>query len=274
MKKDCRDYRVTPPPIYFVHIMKTGGSAMGEYLRPQYDPRACYPPRKDPNFTRKKINVQSILNLSSRQRARIRFYTLHMPAWVAAKVAPGHLHVAVMREPVARTVSHLKHIARGCNIDSLEEIYDDPRWRNRLSNYQTRVFGLQPSDHRTRWEVTLGVLRVLLSRGARSDIEPLPPGRNIGDYWLFTAMENDRSMEEADLERAIAMVDSFDLVGVTEKLGEFQAALEALTGTRGDVEQVNVAPQSPELPDTLMDRIRQDNHLDTRLYNHVLSRWC
>lgn len=274
MNKDHRDYRVTPPPIYFVHIMKTGGSAMGEYLRPQYDASACYPPREDPNFARKKLNIDSILKLSSRQRARIRFYTMHMPAWVAAKVAPAHLHVAVMRDPVARTVSHLKHIARGCNIDSLEEIYDDPRWRNRLSNYQTRIFGLQPSDHRTRWEVTLEVLKVLLSRRANTHIEPLLPGRNLGDYWLFTAMESDRPMEEADLERAIALVDSFDLVGVTEKLEEFQAALEALTGTRGDVEQVNVAPQSLQLPDTLMDRIRQDNQLDARLYDHVLSRWC
>lgn len=264
---------MTPPPIYFVHIMKTGGSAMGEYLRPRYAPKACYPPRGDANFARKKISIDSILKLSPRKRANIDFYTLHMPAWIAAEVAPQHLHMAVLREPVARTISHLKHIGRGCGIEDLQEIYDDPRWRNRLSNYQTRIFGLRREDHQSRRDATRKVLKVLFTPGERKKLEPLPPGRTVGEYVLYTAMQNDRPMEAGDLERAVELVDSFDLVGVTEKLGDFRERLEDIAGIHGEVEQVNVAPQTPQLPDTLIKRIRQDNALDTQLYNHVLSLW-
>ena len=101
-----------------------------------------YPGAPEPARAMAKTSLQVLLEVSRAEQRPRDFYSVHMPAWVAEEVAPHHVRVTVLREPVARTISHLRHIARAMQLvggqpafGSLQELYDDPRWHERLVNY-------------------------------------------------------------------------------------------------------------------------------------------
>lgn len=82
-----------------------------------------------------------------------------------------------------------------------------------------------------------------------------------------------RPRTEDDLLAAITMADSFDVIGVTERLDSFLAQLGDVMGiSLGQVPRRNVAPDSLRIPDALRERIYNDNALDILLYKHVLGR--
>lgn len=261
--------------------MKTAGTAVSSLLRPYYTAEARYPRIELGKMRNQKLYVGQLLHLPPKERAQTLFYSVHMPAWTAQEVAPQHLHVSVLRDPVARTISHLRHIARGLNVDSLEEIYDDPLWQSRLNNYQTRLFSMRSADHyqrRSAWDAAIakaiaGGAKSTTPRETETQPQPGSPNESGMQREMYTGMFEPDPQTQADLSAAIAMVDSFDVVGVTEHLDLLVTQLSHITATKLDaIPRVNAATDQHQACAALRERIRRDNTFDTLLYDYVVER--
>ena len=95
-----------------------------------------------------------MLALSPERRARIRVYAGHLPYVASELLGIDVIRLTLLRDPVDRTVSMLKHVKRlfeRYHSASLEAIYDDdPVFRHYLDNYQTKVFALTAEERAPR----------------------------------------------------------------------------------------------------------------------------
>lgn len=260
--------------VFFVHVMKTGGVSVSSLMRSQYTASACYPfplaPGEEPGSMRPvvaKVFIDPLLELSDQERQAIDFYSVHMPAWVAAEVAPHHLTVTVLREPVSRTVSHLRHLARIPVLpDDLDELYDDPEVHGRLVNYQTRLFAESKDDYERNMRMVSSITpeQVEASREALEF--------SLLRFWA-TGIRRTATVQPSDLDRAMARLDTIDEVGTTDELPSLRRRLEQrFGGALPELTHRNAAPAELPVSSRLVDRIRQDCALDAALYERARER--
>jgi hypothetical protein len=145
-----------------------------------------------------------------------------------------------LREPVARTVSVLKHFKRvearfrDC---TLEAIYDDRQiFRFFIENHQTKVFSLVPSDN----EVAI----------------------NCG-----------LTLDDARYERARASLARVDVLGLTEAYDNFVDEAQRrfgwwAQGVDRDIRS-NVSTEAWDVESSFRARIAADNAYDVALYEHA-----
>jgi hypothetical protein len=131
-----------PHRYFFVHIMRTGGGALRRRLINHFGDAAVYPTKGLDGTDPTKLYL-SIDYLRERLEARgdqIRVITGHFPLR-AAELIDGRLTtLTLLREPVERTLSRLRRIARR---KPLEEGYDDLRLER---NHMTKVLSLTPAE--------------------------------------------------------------------------------------------------------------------------------
>ena len=212
--------------VFFVHIMKTGGTSVSRLLVEHFGEKAIYPPADAMGPTLDKMKPSELLDLPPERREHIQVYSVHMPAWVANAVAPDFCTFTVLREPVARTVSHLRQAASTpWAPDSLEAIWDDPTWRLRLVDYQTRFFAGDERDVGTPDELapSLQAFQAELARTSRAS------GGFAGVLrpYFVTGVPYATPLPDDAEHRARAQLASIDVVGVTE-------ALESHDGPAGE----------------------------------------
>lgn len=256
----------TRPRVFFVHVMKTGGKSVGKLLGSRFDASAVYPDTTRGEGPDAKVFVEGLLALSDERRAAIECYSVHMPAWIAEHVAPDFTTLTVLREPVARTISHLRHIARiEYAPDDIEEIYDDPGWHGRLTNYQTRLFALSKQDYDDDRE-----------RAQRFGEEADEDNRrqlllDLQQVWT-TGITSPGALDDTHLSRAITRLDGFDEVATTENIQALVDRLGPRLGcTLPPIPHVNAAADPQPAPAALTARIRRDNELDIAFYEHTLE---
>ena len=246
--------------------MKTAGISLGRLWRTEFEPEETYPDLEAGEGLENKVPPESLSALSPERRARTRFYTVHMPAWTAEQF-PDHLKVTVLREPVARTVSHLRHIARMPDApNDITEIYDDPGWHSRLVDYQTRLLSEDSDDHLrfSHWRNQVMEEVKKLSDDDRATIA------YEGFRFLTTAVEQPHPIDGDSLERAMRRLETFDVVGTTERLEEFVASVADRMGWRGHRAQAhNAASNRETVPEALLARIEADTRHDTILWEHA-----
>lgn len=257
---------MAPPGLFFIHIMKTGGFSVGDALSGQLPPRAIYPWTAGGEGGAMKGVTKRLLDLDEQRRREVRFFTVHMPAFVADVVASDFLSATVLREPVARTVSHLHQIAHtmpSAGTD-IEQIYDDEGWRSRLSNYQTGMFCMRKADHDAEQADMAD---------APLDDERLAALSDAIAKTLATGVRRPLEMGDEQLRRAVDRLDEMDVVGTTDQLGAF---VDRVAGRLGwDVEPVrrlNTAKDPLPISSSLLDRIRADNALDAELFERARER--
>lgn len=265
-----------PERWFFVHVMKTGGTAAGHAVGTAYDTDRVYPPRREPAAKPDavaKMKVRSLLALPATERARYDYFSVHMPAWVAEVAAPHHRRATVLREPVARTVSHLRHIARTIEGVSLEEIFADDAIRERLADYQTQLFSETEADFRAEQERRLDEWRrVFAGDAARRSGSTTPPtpseGSRIGvAAGMATAIEAPRSCGRQELEAALRRLAGFDVVGVSDDMPAFRAAIQRFGPAIPEIGWRNRAPSDDHVvSDGLLASIREHTELDRELY--------
>jgi hypothetical protein len=149
--------------------------------------------------------------------------------------------LAMLREPVSRTLSLLRHRKRyvGENRDmTLEEIYDDP-WvfPVLIDNYQTRLFAMTEAD----------------------------APRSYHDQLVI---------DDARLQIAKQNLDQVDVFGLTEHFDEFVADVRTRLGWKcADVAPQRVSTEDWPVPDSLRTRIASDNAADVALYEYARARY-
>jgi hypothetical protein len=225
------------PTYFFMHVMKTGGSTFVQHIQANFPPDAVYP-APEPGHERRRAYymIDDLRRISPERRRSIRVYTGHFP-FVAHELVGADITLAILREPVDRTLSVLRHHRRGetrLRGATLEEVYDDG-WIFPLyvHNYQAKLFAMTAND---KLESHLDVIDV---DGPR-------------------------------LDTALAGLERVHVLGLYERYAEF---LETMREQHGwithNVPDLQVSPDRDEVPASLRDRIASDNAADVVLYERA-----
>jgi hypothetical protein len=226
---------------FFVHLMKTGGGTVWVNIKMNFRRQFVYPD-SDPDgngpdeWSVAYYDMARLLALSPERREIIRVYTGHFP-FVASEML-GFEDMAtftVLREPVERTISYLKHCQRfhpqhkGMPLDS---IYDDgfinPFF---IANHQAKVFAMTREDEP---ETIMDVI-------------------DIDDERLAIAKEN---------------LGKVDLIGFNDDFARFQLLLSERFGWQiGAAPDLHVSGDDTDVDDAFRRRITDDLAYDIEFYD-------
>jgi hypothetical protein len=230
-----------PQRFFFVHVQKTAGTTLNKRMQRHFGRTAIYPDRDvDGEIVASVISVEHLLSRWRARRDEIRVVTGHFPLCTTEMLGGEFTTLTLLREPIERTLSYLRHhrvITEADREKSLEDIYSDTfRFHGLVHNHMVKMFSLTPS------EMTDGVLtRVDFSR--------------------------DR------LERAKQRLATVDVVGLQEGLENFCEELTERFGWRlGDPVHTN-RTDATDASEAFRSRIAEDNAMDIELYDFA-RRLC
>jgi hypothetical protein len=220
---------------FFVHLQKTAGTSLLIRLGHQFRPEQIYPDATDGDLFGVMPQLEPS-QLVARWRARgdeIRVVTGHFPLCTAELLDAPFRTFTVLREPVERTLSYLRHHRRMTPEDTevpLEEIYEDPlRFTGLIHNHMVKMFSLRLDE---------------MTGGSMTPVDFTPE----------------------HLTRAKERLAGVDVVGLQERFDDFVAELERRFGW--DLGPPLVANDTVPVPvdPAFRDRIAADNALDVELY--------
>jgi hypothetical protein len=190
------------PKLVFIHVMKTGGTSLIEWIQRHY--------HYDDILYEASI-WQEFWNLPADRLKRKRFIRGHFGSYITRYFKPcdGFRYITLLRNPVERVISHFWHAKRATDSDYLEiadqeafgikEFLEDARTFSFASNFQVRNF-----------------VHNLHQNYQRADPRPR---RVLPD-----------KIGQKELDQAKAFLDSIDFVGFTEDLPGTIAAMSARFG--------------------------------------------
>ena len=226
-----------PPRFFFVHMQKTAGTALWRRLQREFEPTSVYPAPDDGKPPATVISVDHLLGRWNVRRAEIRMVTGHFPLCTTELLGVPFTTLTVLREPVERTLSYLRHhreTAPEHREASLEEIYADPVRFELLHNHMVKMLSLTTDE---------------MADGAMTHVE-------------FT---------RARLARAEQCLQQVDVVGFQEDFDAFCTELTARFGW--DLgEPILMNRTTPmDVSDAFRERIAADNADDVELYEFARS---
>jgi hypothetical protein len=226
------------PRFFFVKVMKTGGATFLRHILANFERDEVYPYKQfDPDMQIANIGINYLTGLPPERRARIRVYTGHFPFVAAELVGLELVTLTILRDPVERTISYLKHCKRYHEEHrelSLEEIYrDEFHFPCFIHNHQAKIFSMTTDD---RLESYMDVIEV-------------------DDQRLEIAKDN---------------LEQVDVLGLHEQYDEFVDALRHRFGWRFDrARNRRVSREKWEVPPELRQLIADDNSADVSFYEHA-----
>jgi hypothetical protein len=227
-------------PIFFCHIPKTAGTSVRMALEQAFAPHTVLPDafmiaRGGGRYPPLPIFEQSL----SVQPNPVRLLRGHYP-FAVHKLLREPLTIAILRDPVQRSISELRHLISIGVLDyaALVRSLDD---------------GVLPA-------MSNGQVRFL---SARFD-EELPWEDPFHAY-------AGGAPEKADLEVARRTLETIGLLGVVEDMPGFSSRLKQTTGVELSEERANVGTAQINLDTGHMEVIRQHNLLDAVLYERALE---
>jgi hypothetical protein len=262
-----------PRRFLFVHVMKTGGTSLVLHLLKQFQPREVYPDaaldRRDRDDVAPYAAISDLVALSPARRAEIRVYAGHFPFMARDLIGPDVRTLTLLRDPVERTVSVLKHFKRlrdRYRDLSLEEIYDDPVvFRFFVENHQTKVFSVAAADFPDAFASALSFEEI----SARLD----EPGRDASATARAPDVPDTVTIDGARLARAKANLAAVDVIGTDDNFHTFVEDLRDRFGwwSAGidDRPRANVSVEPWETSASLRTRILSDCRFDVELYAHA-----
>jgi hypothetical protein len=251
-------------PLCFLHIMKTGGTALTHSLAEMAAP---WPRLADLFLDHVAILPRPLLN-------RAMLITGHLPYEVVALLAPDVAVCTVVREPVERTLSHYAHVrdemasgAKGGDL-TLDVFLSAPEFRPMWENYQARqlVHRIGLSDAWTHFSPT--------ERAADRNLSPADSSYPLQS--LFDTGPMEMGGDEL-LSVALSRLDHIDLVGTTDEMDALAARVAAFW--RQPVPRtvlrlrVNDRPiRRDDLPASVLANIRAGTAVDAALYERASTR--
>jgi hypothetical protein len=221
---------------FFVHLQKTAGTSLILRLRERLAPPLVYPNPSDGPVVDSVLSVDHLLARWEARHDEIRIVTGHFPLCTADLLGEGFTTLTVLRDPVERTLSYLRHHRRETPADadkSLEEIYDDPfRFDTLIHNHMVKMLSLEVGE---------------MTDGALTHVEFTPER----------------------LARAKERLAAVDIVGLQERYPEFWIHVRrAFKWPLGRPAHAN-RTQATEVPESFRRRIAADNADDIALYEYA-----
>ena len=215
-----------------MHLQKTAGTALWRRLKNEFDPASVYPGPGDGDPPEAVLSVEHLLARWQARRDEIRIVTGHFPLCTVELLAVPFTTLTLLRDPVERTLSFLRHYREStphASGASLDDIYGDPIRFELVNNHMVKMLSLEVGE---------------MDNGALTHIDFTP----------------------ARLERAQERLAEIDVVGFQEDFDDFCADLTARfawnLGPPIFMNRTTPAPAS----DGLRERIAEDNSADIELY--------
>jgi hypothetical protein len=253
--------KANPPPVYFLHIAKTAGMSLNSFLEQQFPKESIAP-------FRLTHELAAALQTNPRCLEGYALIRGHLGASPLLLLKTPPRTITLLREPVARTLSHAQHILRSPDHwlhallpkppRSVEELLGQPLARQLFMNFQARNLA-QDFD--------------LTSPLKAPDGSALP--KNLG---RLLASIPPSLPDDALLKRAQERLRSFAFVGRTENLAEALARLSALFGWPAPARtpKENAAPQKKVNEVLISSDLREEiaciTKLDAILYSAITSQ--
>ncbi len=270
----------------FIHVMKAGGTSFTEVINTNFSDAERYPAgylKDESNPFRKMeayLYVPGLLGAVNSAPERYRIVCGHVPYATRTLLDDDYVALTVLRDPVARTISYLKHCRRYHNEHAdwpLEAIYEDDWFHaSFINNYQTKLFSMTAEE--TLAEVRYGDYEpVLPPRSELGNGENLTPElialgeRGGGRFSMecFAASTGVIEVDNARFETARENLRATDVVGVTEDFETFLFTLGTRYGwTIGNMPHAH-AGEDDDVPAALKERIARDNAMDRELHAYA-----
>jgi Sulfotransferase family len=238
-----------PPRFFYVHVQKTGGTELRERLKRHFAAPAMYPDKTDGDlFTvAPQVSVGQLLRRWEQRQDQIEIITGHFPYSTIELLDADFVTLTVLREPVERTLSHLRHhrkMTPEARDMSLEAIYDEVFHRVFFHNHMVKMFSL------TRDEIALSA-----EQNTWAVLRPIE----------FTPER---------LARAKEQLARVDVLGLQDHFDEFCDELTARFGWGlGDPLYANRTP-GEDVSESLRERIAADNALDVELFDYACELYA
>jgi hypothetical protein len=230
-----------PQRFFFVHLLKTAGTTLFHRLDRHFGSAGVYPNDDDgdPVLVGPQIDPALLVERWPLRRDDVRIVAGHFPLCTVELLGDDFITLTVLREPVDRTLSYLRHHRQRTPEDaerSLEEVYEQqPRFDWLIHNHMVKMLGLRVED---------------MTGGMLTEHDP-------------TRMDLDRAVER--LEHDI------DLFGLTEEFETFWAELADRYAIRlGSLVRTNET-RAHDASDAFRRRIARDNELDVELYQYAVE---
>jgi len=223
-----------PTRYFFCHLQKTAGTSLIVRLQRHFGETAVYPNISDGEPVDRVIAIPHLLARWKARGHQIRLVTGHFPLCTTELLGGKFTTFTVLREPVERTLSQLRHRRRTLRLDRqvpLETLYANHlQFHGLIHNHMVKMLAL------TTEEMTHGAL-------TRTP---------------FT---------QVHLERAKARLREVNVVGVCAQFEQFCDRLQTELGLNLGA-SVRVNRTEPEdVPEAFRRRIADDNALDVELYD-------
>jgi hypothetical protein len=229
---------------FFLHVQKTAGTELRERLKRHFAPEAMYPDKTDGDLfvVAPQVSVGQLLARWAQRKDQIEIITGHFPYSTISLLDADFVTLSVLRDPVERTLSHLRHhrkMTPEMRDASLEALYDDVFHPVYFHNHMVKMFSLTADEIAASAESnTWAVLRPI-------DFTP------------------------ERLARAKEHVAKLDVLGLHDHFEDFCTELTARFGWRlGDPLYANRTP-TEDATQSLRDRIATDNALDAELFEYA-----
>jgi hypothetical protein len=222
---------------FFAHVQKAAGTSLFIQLQREFERDQIYPDASDKVPGPAAVLLLSHLRERYRlRRERIRVVTGHFPIRARELLGDEFTTLSVVRDPVERTLSSLRHHQRRTPEDRerpLEELYDDPiRFHGLIHNNLVKMFSLSPDE-------------MLAGDGLMTHVEDFTPAR---------------------LQRAKDQLAQVDVLGIDLRFDDFVDQLRARFGWRlGPPTHAN-RTEPIDVARSFRTRIAKDNAADVELF--------
>lgn len=233
---------------FFMHIPKTAGSSLREILEARFAPEGIIPTKRemDSHWNGNYPPISWLLELPSKRWASCRLLRGHFHYQLADRFPQAPVCLTMLREPVARSISALRHFARHSrryrDAKIADMVHDESLVKRQIANLQVRMLA------------------------ARYPLNPKRCPKSVSFPMEVT---------EHELEVAKATLRRFAFVGIQEEFARSIELLFALFRWSGPVPQprVNAAPvdAEDEIAPTALAELSEHNRADIDLYEFALG---
>ena len=256
-------------PLYFMHIMKTGGTALTTALARRSESAGA-------GATITEVFLDQFVQRDPKRWSEVGFVTGHLPWEARGLLPPATRTVTLLRDPVDRSLSHYWQLSINPEVQaespgfSLEEYVESPRWNTLCRDYQARQLA-----HRIDL-ANAGKTYAPADRFASLG----PPFPRRHQYPLQSLFDcSPMTLSGSDLERAaLQSLSDIEFVGVTEDLDALYSQIaEGVWGLRELplLGRENTSPDRPRratISADLLRRIEEMTVVDQALYEAARRR--
>lgn len=271
---------------FFIHVMKTGGTSFADIIAANFPTSDRYPDAyltPDQNIFERFETYLYVPGLVSRVNAmqgKLKIVSGHVPYQVRSLLHDSYIAMTLLRDPVERTLSYLKH-CRKYHIEhmnlTLEQIYDDPWFHaSFIQNYQTKIFSMSAQESLAEDRYLPGAIELPTrqemgdGKNLSEDVELLlksAPGRVSME--CFAASTGVINVNEQRLQTAKDNLAEVEVVGVTEQLDRFLQQLVERYGWKIKSVPHRHAGERENVAQEFQRRIALDNAFDMELYEYA-----